>query len=299
MATPRVVLVTRRTEYDDLLARHATRGQVEFFLRSRGQDIATVLERHERTLQARRDVVSTVPMEWRQASVERDELARFVFEPTDIVVVLGQDGLVANVAKYLDGQPVVGVDPLPGTNAGILVPFVPSSAADVLAGIDTGRAAYRSRTMVRVSTDDGQTLDALNEIYLGQPGHQSARYTLISGAESERQSSSGVIVGTGTGATGWCASLQRVMAPATPLPHPEDRELAWFVREAWPSRTTGTTRVAGQLAEGESLSLRCESEELVAFGDGIESDRLLVGWGQRVTVSLSPRVLRTVQRQQR
>ena len=29
------------------------------------------------------------------------------------MVVVGQDGLVANVAKYLDGQPVIGVDTAP------------------------------------------------------------------------------------------------------------------------------------------------------------------------------------------
>lgn len=41
----------------------------------------------------------------------RGDLDRFLFEPDDIVLALGQDGLVANVAKYLDGQPVIGSNP--------------------------------------------------------------------------------------------------------------------------------------------------------------------------------------------
>ena len=42
----------------------------------------------------------------------RGDLDRFLFEPDDLVVIVGQDGLVANVSKYLDGQPVVGINPI-------------------------------------------------------------------------------------------------------------------------------------------------------------------------------------------
>ncbi len=45
--------------------------------------------------------------------MSRPELNRFLFEPEDVVIAVGQDGLVANVAKYLSGQMVVGVNPLP------------------------------------------------------------------------------------------------------------------------------------------------------------------------------------------
>ena len=43
------------------------------------------------------------------------------FGPEDVIIAVGQDGLVANVAKYLDGQPVVGVNPDPQRNPGVLV----------------------------------------------------------------------------------------------------------------------------------------------------------------------------------
>ena len=40
--------------------------------------------------------------------VERGFLPNFLFTPHDLIVTLGQDGLVVNTAKYLDGQPVIG-----------------------------------------------------------------------------------------------------------------------------------------------------------------------------------------------
>ena len=112
MTTPRAVIVHRASELTELLARHGTRGQVSFFLDQRGQSLAAVEERHERTRAALADVSAGLPVDWRRATVERSDLARFVFEPDDVVLVVGQDGLVANAAKYLGIQPVIGIDPL-------------------------------------------------------------------------------------------------------------------------------------------------------------------------------------------
>ena len=111
--SPRVVLVHRRTEYEELIRRHGTRGQAAFFLSTRGRDLAELEDRHHLTSQALQRVADAIPVQWRRGTVERQDIARFLFAPDDIVVVVGQDGLVANIAKYLDGEPVIGIDPEP------------------------------------------------------------------------------------------------------------------------------------------------------------------------------------------
>jgi NAD kinase len=292
---PRVVLVHRTTEYEELTARHGTHGQAAFFLSSRGRDIAEVAERHRRAREALASVVSAIPLTWRQARLERADLDRFLFAPEDVVVVVGQDGLVANVAKYLAGQPVVGIDADPGRNPGVLVRHRPQDAGALLASAHGGAAD--ELTMVEAVADDTQRLVALNEIYLGAAGHQTARYRLgldEYGGAVEPQASSGVLVGTGTGATGWLRSVWQERGGGLPLPGPTDERLLWFVREAWPSPATGTSLVAGELTASGRLSLTVESDRLIVFGDGMEGDAVELTWGQTVRVGVAGVRLRLV-----
>jgi hypothetical protein len=286
---PRVVVVSRRSELDELLIRHGTIAAAAYFLRQRGRDLDEVMARHEALQAALTTVGAAVPPAWRRGLVTRDDLPRFLFAPEDVVVAVGQDGLVANVAKYLDGQPVIGVDPEPGRNPGVLVRHTADTVGSLL---KAGEYTTRDLTMVAATLDDGQELLGLNEVYIGHPTHQSSRYLLsTSDGQAERQSSSGVVVGTGTGATGWCASIARQRADSPDLPGPEEPALCWFVREAWPSPATGVALTSGRLVAGDALMVTSEGERGVVFADGVETDHLTLAWGQRVTIGISARRL--------
>lgn len=290
-APPRVVVVSRPSELTLLIARHATKEQARFFLRQREQPLEPVEAAHHAQEAALGAVLASLPLGFRRAKVGREDLGRFLFEPGDVIAAVGQDGLVANVAKYLEGQPVIGVSP--SATPTVLMHHTAAAFPDVLADVLAGRSTPEARTMVEVRLDDGQRLRSLNEIFVGHRSHQSARYRIWApnGAptECERQSSSGLIAATGTGATGWAASVARQSASPLALPAPTDPSLAFFVREAWPSPQTGTSIVRGALGPTDVLSLRSEMNEGgVIFGDGMESDRLLFGWGQRADIRVSP-----------
>jgi len=187
---------------------------------------------------------------------------------------------------------VLGLNPDPGLYEGVLVRHAPREAPVLLQAAAAGEAAAEERTMVSARLDDGRELLALNEIFVGHRSHQSARYRIRFAAQEEQHSSSGLIVSTGTGATGWARSIARSRATRLELPRPTERRLVFFVREAWPSVATGCDCVEGTIGDdgdgAASLEIVSRMDEGgVAFGDGIESDRIEFGWGRRLTLRVA------------
>jgi NAD kinase len=290
---PRVVFVVRETDFELLLARHATRQQAKFFLETRGQDLATVEANHEHFSVALRAARTAAPADWRQTVVKRAELDRFLFAADDIVVALGQDGLVANVAKYLDGQPVLGVNPAPDLYDGVLMRVPMPRLSEMLRASAAGAADIQLRTMAEGVLDTGEKLLALNELFVGHRSHQSARYLINLEGQAERQSSSGLIVCTGTGATGWARSIMESTSAQVPLA-PEESALGFFVREPFPSVSTGTSLRSGKVA-GNALHVRSQMNDGgVIFADGIEQDYLNFDWGRNLTIAVSDKRMHLV-----
>ncbi|MEA1834303.1 hypothetical protein U8607_19600 [Methylobacterium durans] len=291
--TPRAVFVTRDTDYELLLARHATRGQVRFFLESRGQRIEAIDARHAQfhatLIQAR----AAVPPDWRQALVRRPDLDRFLFARDDVIVAVGQDGLVANVAKYLSAQPVIGVNPAPDLYDGVLARVAVARLASLLPASVAGAASVEHRTMVQAVLDGGERLLALNEIFVGHRSHQSARYRIEVGDAVEDHSSSGLIVASGTGVTGWARSIGEATGLTLRI-DPEERAVGYWVREPFPSMTTSTGLRAGKLAASPLAVTSRMNEGGVVFADGIEQDFMPFDWGRRVELAPASRTLNLV-----
>ncbi len=291
---PRVVIVSRQTEYAALLAAHATRGQAEFFLRSRGRGIDEVEARDALQRQTIAAAQRAIPVEWSHVQVTRNDLSRFLFTASDIVVAIGQDGLVANMAKYLDGQPVLGISPDPDRTEGVLTPGRVRYLGRLLPEVAKGAVTTTARTMVQAQTGNGMELLALNELFIGHRSHQSARYEVTVDGETEFQSSSGMIVATGTGLTGWAKSIMTACGHTFAIA-PDAQEAAFFAREPWPSRISGCSISAGMITSPACLSVRSHIDEGgVIFADGIEQDFLPFDWGMDARITVSDKSLNMV-----
>ncbi|HEX2474822.1 MAG TPA: hypothetical protein VHK01_08755, partial [Lacipirellulaceae bacterium] len=215
-----------------------------------------------------------------------------------LVVVIGPDGLVANTAKYVGDLPIVAVNPDPARNDGVLLPFTIRAARSAVNRVLDRKAKFREVTLAEVNTNDGQRMLAFNDFFVGCSSHVSARYTLEAESRIESQSSSGVLISTGAGSTGWLSSLYNMTAGfcrfagrAEPEPVTlrwEDRRLMWAVREPFRSKHSSADLVAGILDEHNELVIGSQMPTSgVIFSDGIEADFLEFNSGSiaRFTVS--------------
>jgi len=297
----KVVLVTRRTRLDDLVARFNTISQAKFYVEHLGADFSDYLNEHEQYRASVAAASATLERVGRLHALDRSFLPNFIFGNDDAVVVLGQDGLVANTVKYTTTQQVIGVNPDPARWEGVLLPFEVRDLEKIVPEVFARRRRITEVTMAKAELNDGQTLYAVNDLFIGVRSHISARYTISVGKKSEQHSSSGIIVSTGLGSTGWFRSLMtgaaRVASAASegrvkvepPGGFAWDSDYLYYtVREPFPSKTSSATLVFGKITSNRPLKLISQTPEVgVIFSDGIESDFVAFNSGTQATITVA------------
>jgi NAD kinase len=299
----KIVLIVRRTRLDDLVVRFNTEQQARFYVEHLGADFSDYQAEHRNYRQAVRETEAALAQLGRVQVVDRSFLPNFIFGPGDTVVALGQDGLVANLLKYLDRQPVIGVNPDPARWEGVLLPFTVADLPRIVPEVFAARRRLREVTMAQAQLNTGEILFGVNDLFIGPRSHTSARYAIAFDGRSEQQSSSGIIVSTGLGSSGWFRSIVTGAAgiaaawsgqpPAveTAAGFPWEADHLYFsVREPWPSTTSATAIGFGKITRQAPLTLVSQMPEHgVIFSDGIESDYLQFNAGSRAVIGVADR----------
>ena len=313
-AKDKIVVITKKTALEEQVERSNTRAQAKFYVEHLGSsftDVETAHDNYHAVLARLRTDLRDQVSELRSQFVERSFLPNFQFGPNDIVLTVGPDGLVVNTAKYLDGQPIVAINPDPRRIDGVLLPFTVGQVVPAVRAVMRGQFRSRDLRMAQAVLPDGQTLLAVNDLFIGAKSHVSARYRLRYQGRDENQSSSGVIVSTGAGSTGWYRSVLtgsvgvvESLAPHLGVAPLRDRyrfdapadELRFCVREPFVSRTSSATLVTGRLGPGEILEITSQMPQSgVIFSDGVEADFLRFDIGVTAKVGLAERRVRLVE----
>jgi NAD kinase len=292
----RYILVTRKTRLEELVERFNTWPQAKFYLEHNQVDASDYLAEHTTYIRCLHEAELFLKERGVFQRIERRFLPNYMFGPADIVVVIGQDGLVANTLKYLNGQPVIAVNPDPTRWDGKLLSFEIGDLQDAVIRTEKERASFQTITFAEAKTNDGQRLLAVNDLFIGPKTHTSARYRLSYGDMREVQSSSGIIVSTGFGSTGWFQSiLAGAMGVVGNASHHlqkgfgwDEKRLQYTVREPFPSRTTGTSLVFGEVTSRKSLVVESfMPDNGVVFSDGIEQDCIPFNSGSVLTIGIA------------
>lgn len=296
----KIILVTQKTRLENLIYRYNTESQAQFYIEHHGGDFTDYRAEHEQYRAEVNKAVSFLESYGRLQVIDREHIPNFIFGEKDIVAVLGRDGLVANVLKYLTVQPLIGLNPDPRRWDGVLLPFSTADLPKIIPETAAGRRRSKTITLAKAELNDGQLLYGVNDLFIGQRTHVSARYRIELGTAQEAQSSSGIIVSTGLGSTGWLKSVIAGAAgidrycginssPAIPKDFTWDSESLYFtVREPYPSTSTGANIVFGKIEKNKPLTVVSQMPENgVIFSDGVEQDYLEFNSGATVKVTIA------------
>ena len=293
MKFERVIIIRDKTRLEQLIERFNSKAQAKFYIESSGGNFDFFELEHitfYESLSKMKDALTGV---FKSKVVDRSFLPTYIFTDQDLVLVIGQDGLVANTAKYVNGLPIIGINPDPERYDGILLKHTPNNLPDILKIIIKGSFKTKQVTMAKATLNDGQTLLAFNDFYIGADSHVSSRYDIEFNGKKERQSSSGILVSTGAGSTGWLSSIFNMTdniskkTSRTQINWNDDK-LIFVVREPFLSKVSQTSVGYGIITQGEKLKITSHMPTKgVIFSDGIEADFLNFNTGSSVEIGIA------------
>lgn len=296
----KIIIVTRKTRLEELIERFNTRSQAKFYIEHSGGDFAEYEKEHENYNRALDTLRTSLDFGLKLHYIDRAFLPTYLFTRSDLVIALGQDGLVANTAKYVGEQPILGVNPDPQRYDGILVPLPVDQARRITELTLEEHTNIAQVTLAEVRLQDGQRLLAFNDLYIGVKSHISARYQISFNEQSETQSSSGVIVSTGAGSTGWLSSIFNMVGSIgslfgikttesfSPRLDWDDPALVFAVREPFVSKHSSADIVFGCIEDGMELTIESKMPTAgTIFSDGVESDFLEFNSGAIASIGVA------------
>lgn len=298
MIFEQAILIRNKTRLEQLIERFNTKAQAEFYIERNGGNFAIYEKEHDAFYKAFEVLQRELQNFPKYKVLDRAFLPNFLFTKQDLIVVLGQDGLVANTAKYVNGQPIAAFNPNPAAYDGVLLPFKVNEATQVFKAVQEGKTQRKQITMAEAVFNDGQRLLAFNDFFIGPKTHVSARYKIKYLGVQEVQSSSGVLVSTGAGSTGWMSSVFN-MAEGIFNYHDqpyddfqktmnwETKELMFVVREPFLSKTTGASICFGKIGNDPLELESLMPEGGVVFSDGIEADAIPFNAGTKIEIGIA------------
>ncbi len=293
MKIENAVIITNKTRLESLIERFNTKAQAKFYIEHSGGDFSDYEQEHLIFKNSLSVIVEKMSEHFKCKVIDRSFLPNYIFTEKDLPVVLGQDGLVANTAKYVGGLPIFAINPDESRYDGVRLPHSVDDFAEEIPQIIHERFSCDDITMAKATLNDGQTLLAFNDFFIGPASHISARYNIKLGKKSENQSSSGIIVSTGAGSTGWlssiCNQVSGMSKQSTKINMTWDQdELFFVVREPFESKYSKASIVSGYIDEAHPLVVESfMPQKGVIFSDGIEKDYLNFNSGAIVKIGLA------------
>jgi len=298
------IIVKNKTRLESLVERFNTKAQAKFYIERLGGNFEDYEVEHETFHHSLVSLQTQLSKLIKNKTVERIYLPSFIFSEKNLIVVIGQDGLVANTAKYSKNCPIIAVNPDKDRYDGILLPFDTSNFRQGIENVMTNRYNAKTVRFAEAKMNDGQRLLAFNDLFIGISSHISARYKISYNNQMEEQSSSGLIVSTQAGSTGWLSSVFNMAYGVTGLfeknlkpkrPKLKDNELLFAVREPFQSVRTQIGITTGIIKSQQSLSIESlMPTNGVIFSDGVETDFLKFNSGAIATIGIAKETAKLV-----
>ena len=152
----RAIIIRDKTRLEQLIDRFNSKAQAKFYIERSEGDFEYYEIEHKTFYKSLNRIQQTISKYLKYKVIDRSFLPTYMFTEQDLVVVIGQDGLVANTAKYVNGLPMVGLNPDAERYDGILLMHAPHTLGTVLKKVLNGDYETKQVTMAKAVLNDDE-----------------------------------------------------------------------------------------------------------------------------------------------
>lgn len=237
-----------------------------------GADLERILAVHERQIEARKQAAAILNS---SSLISRGEITPQLANQAQLVIALGGDNHFQYVTHFIGGAtPVLGVNSDNLKSSGALLSCGMQQLSDCLQRLREGRYRFEAWSRLRVEIDGQFAGLATCDVIIGEHARREmSRYTFEVHGSLIEQKSSGLLIATGAGSTGWFEKASRYLGPGhKPFP-PSLRQAKIVATEVSETLLQGAARKTlsmdglpafcqGWLQEGQKLVLQSLNDDL-------------------------------------
>jgi NAD+ kinase len=252
----KIIIVPKLSKYEwDLQRYRLSPNHLLVKYKTEGVDVARVLASHERQKKS----FAVVKKFFRKAAfLSRRQLTRKVVQEAKMVISLGGDNHFQYVSHFVTNTLMVGINSDPDRSEGALN-SLPIQKCEVLVRcLREDNLDYEEWMRIQVVLN-GKLIPllAVSEIYMGESLRRfMSRHRLMFHGKNEEQKSSGLLVSTGAGSTGWYDSACRFLYPKGNRFRKAEKSIRFLSTEPYDGKLTSHKIAHGKIKQGEILSVR-------------------------------------------
>ena len=269
MEISRIIIVPKPTKYE--LDMHKYRLSPDELVRkydAEGVNKDDIISSHERQKKALSDMRDA----FRESMfISADDLTRETAGRAGLVIALGGDNHFQYVSHFLADTPIIGVNYDPASSEGAVIYFSPCAEhlRDMLLS-DT--FSVEEWTRLQAEINGMPIMPATSEYFLGEEQRKDmSRYVTEFHGMAEKQKSSGVVVATGAGSSGWHNSASGHIHPAGKIFPTIDAVAEFIVTEPYKGRLTHYSMLQRTMGEDDVLVVKSLNDSRgIVTSDAIE-----------------------------
>ncbi|MFH0936911.1 MAG: hypothetical protein V1808_01300 [Candidatus Daviesbacteria bacterium] len=227
--------------------------------------------------------------------IGRNRLNKTIAAGANLIIALGGDNHFLYVSHFINGQLLLGINSDPTSSEGALTYFTVKSLKDFWSKLEADDFKIEEWPRLQIALN-GKKIQALatGDIFIGESRRENmSRYLISLDGQEEEQKSSGLLITTGAGSTGWYDSACHYLFENGNKFPKTKQEARYLVTEVYRGKLSKYQMLEGGFGPGQKLiisSLNDSSGEI-----SIDSlVRCKFNRGSQAIIEISDKPLRVI-----